>query len=162
MITTYIGVGSNIQRRKHIEAAIDELSALGQQLRLSTIYECEAVGFNSHAFYNLVVEMKTSLDLAELAQQLRAIEIKWGRSEHAGKFEPRTLDLDILLFGELTSESSPQLPRSDIFHYAFVLEPLNELCSSLVVPSDGRRIEQIWQQTRFDSALTPVPVWFDY
>ncbi|NVD05662.1 2-amino-4-hydroxy-6-hydroxymethyldihydropteridine diphosphokinase [Vibrio sp. JPW-9-11-11] len=162
MITTYIGVGSNIQRRKHIAAAIDELGALGRQLRLSTIYECEAVGFNSHAFYNLVVEMKTSLHLTEFAQQLRSIERKWGRAENANKFEPRTIDLDIILFGDQVSESSPQLPRSDIFHYAFVLEPLNELCPSLIVPNDGRRIEQIWQQTQFDCVLTPVPVWFDY
>mgnify|MGYP006207029217 FL=1 len=61
MNTTYIGVGSNVERRKHIEAAIVELSELGQDLRLSTIYECEAVGFEGDTFYNLVVEMKLSL-----------------------------------------------------------------------------------------------------
>lgn len=162
MITTYIGVGSNIQRRKHIAAAIDELSGIGEQLRLSTIFECEAVGFDSQAFYNLVVEMKTPLSLAEFAKQLRTIEQKLGRADNASKFESRTLDLDIILFGEQVSASYPELPRSDIFHYAFVLEPLYELCPQRVIPADGRNIAQIRQQTNFDTTLTPVPLWFSY
>lgn len=161
MITAYIGIGSNIERRRHIQAAIDELSLLGEELRLSTIFECEAVDFESHAFYNLVVEMKTALDLTEFARQLRLIELKWGRAENAGKFEPRTIDLDIILFGNHISDDKPQLPRSDIFKYAFVLEPLLELCPTRVIPLDGRSVEQIWQQSQFDTELVPVPLWFN-
>ncbi len=78
MITTYVGIGSNLQRHQHIEAAVGELRRIGHDLRLSTIYECESVGFDSHAFYNLVVEMKTELSLAELALTLRDIELRWG------------------------------------------------------------------------------------
>lgn len=161
MITTYIGIGSNIERRKHIQAAVEELRELGSEVRLSTIFECEAVGFDSHAFYNLVVEMKTSLTLTDFSRQLRDIELKWGRAVDAGKFEPRTIDLDIILFGEHVSCDKPQLPRSDIFKYAFVLQPLMELCPQLVVPKDGRTIEQIWNQTSFSGALTAVPLWFN-
>ena len=161
MITTYIGIGSNIERRKHIQAAVEELRELGSEVRLSTIFECEAVGFDSHAFYNLVVEMKTSLTLTDFSRQLRDIELKWGRAVDAGKFEPRTIDLDIILFGEHGSCDKPQLPRSDIFKYAFVLQPLMELCPQLVVPQDGRTIEQIWNQTSFSGALTAVPLWFN-
>ncbi|MCG6451156.1 2-amino-4-hydroxy-6-hydroxymethyldihydropteridine diphosphokinase, partial [Vibrio parahaemolyticus] len=51
MITTYVGIGSNLQRHQHIEAAVGELRRIGRDLRLSTIYECESVGFDSHAFY---------------------------------------------------------------------------------------------------------------
>ncbi|EGA72001.1 2-amino-4-hydroxy-6-hydroxymethyldihydropteridine pyrophosphokinase [Vibrio sinaloensis DSM 21326] len=161
MITAYIGIGSNIDRRKHIQVAVQELSQLGRDIRLSTIFECEAVGFDSNSFYNLVVEMKTSLELADFARQLRAIELKWGRSANAGKLEPRTIDLDIILFGEEVSQAQPELPRSDIFKYAFVLQPMLELCPYLIVPSDGRSIEQIWQQSRFETELVPVPVWFN-
>ena len=100
MITAYIGIGSNIERRKHIHVAVQELSQLGWDIRLSTIFECEAVDFDSDSFYNLVVEMKTSLKLADFARQLREIELKWGRSAEAEKLEPRTIDLDIILFGE--------------------------------------------------------------
>ena len=161
MITAYIGIGSNIDRRKHIQAAIEELRALGQDVRISTIFECEAVGFDSHAFYNLVVEMKTELSLTEFSRQLRDIELKWGRAADAGKFEPRTVDLDIILFGDQVSSAKPELPRSDIFKYAFVLQPLMELCPQLVVPQDGRTIEQIWQQSDFSVALEPVAQWFN-
>ncbi|AIW13013.1 2-amino-4-hydroxy-6-hydroxymethyldihydropteridinediphosphokinase [Vibrio tubiashii] len=161
MITTYIGIGSNIDRRKHIQAAITELGAIGSDIRLSTIYECESIGFESNAFYNLVVEMKTSLTLTEFSRQLRKIELKWGRAENAGKFEPRTVDLDIILFGDQTCSSKPEIPRGDIFKYAFVLKPLFELCPQLVVPQDGRTIEQIWQQTSFDTDLEAIPLWFN-
>ncbi|MDC5838452.1 2-amino-4-hydroxy-6-hydroxymethyldihydropteridine diphosphokinase [Vibrio europaeus] len=161
MITTYIGIGSNIDRREHIQAAITELGTLGCDIRLSTIYECESIGFESHAFYNLVVEMKTSLTLTEFSRQLRKIELKWGRAENAGKFEPRTVDLDIILFGDQTCSSKPEIPRGDIFKYAFVLKPLFELCPQLVVPQDGRTIEQIWQQTSFDTDLEAIPLWFN-
>lgn len=161
MITTYIGIGSNIDRRKHIQAAITELGTLGRDIRLSTIYECESIGFESNAFYNLVVEMKTSLTLTEFSRQLRKIELKWGRAENAGKFEPRTVDLDIILFGDQTCSSKPEIPRGDIFKYAFVLKPLFELCPQLVVPQDGRTIEQIWQQTSFDTDLEVIPLWFN-
>ncbi|MFM2588828.1 2-amino-4-hydroxy-6-hydroxymethyldihydropteridine diphosphokinase [Vibrio sp. TBV020] len=160
MTTVYVGIGSNIARHKHVEAAIRELRALDENLRISTIYECEAVGFESQPFYNLVVEMKTSLDLTEFSRQLRDIEFKWGRAVDAGKLEPRTVDLDIILFGEQVSKSKPELPRSDIFKFAFVLQPLLELCPQLVVPNDGRTIEQIGQQLQLKLSLSPVPQWF--
>jgi 2-amino-4-hydroxy-6-hydroxymethyldihydropteridine diphosphokinase len=74
--------------------------------------------------------------------------------------EPRTVDLDIILFGEQISQQTPELPRSDIFKYAFVLQPLLELCPQLVVPNDGRTIEQIAQQFQFELPLSPVSKWF--
>ncbi|OLQ91335.1 2-amino-4-hydroxy-6-hydroxymethyldihydropteridine diphosphokinase [Vibrio ponticus] len=160
MITAYIGVGSNLERKKHIEAAIVELSQIGEELRISTIYECDAIGFQGEAFYNLVVEMKTTLDLTEFSRALRTIELKWGRKEDAAKFEPRTLDLDIILFGEQISAAAPMLPRADIYQYAFVIQPLNELCPDLIVPNDGRTIAQIYQQSCHNERLIEVVRWF--
>lgn len=162
MTTCYIGVGSNVERKKHIEAAITELLQIGDQIRLSTIYECEAVGFESAPFYNLVVEMKTEQTLTDFSRQLRHIELKWGRAENAEKFQPRTLDLDIILFGDEVSDSAPQLPRSDIYKYGFVIEPLNELCADLIVPNDGRTIGEIWQQANYKEHLSAVSTWFEY
>ncbi|EGU30565.1 2-amino-4-hydroxy-6-hydroxymethyldihydropteridine diphosphokinase [Vibrio scophthalmi] len=160
MITAYIGVGSNIDRKKHIETAIVELSRIGEELQISTIYECEAVGFKSEPFYNLVVKMKTALEVTEFSHALRKIELKWGRREDAAKFEARTLDLDIILFGELVSEHQPQIPRDDIYKFAFVIQPLNELCPQLVVPGDGRTIQQIFTSTDYPEVLTMVKPWF--
>lgn len=160
MITAYIGVGSNIDRKKHVEIALVELSRIGEDLQISTIYECEAVGFKSEPFYNLVVEMKTVMGLTELSHALRKIELKWGRREDAAKLEPRTLDLDIILFGELVNEHQPKIPRDDIYKFAFVIQPLNELCPQLVVPGDGRTIQQIYTATKYPEVLTVVKPWF--
>jgi len=156
MITTYIGVGSNLDREKHVRAAIEELAQLGSDLRCSTVYDCAAVGFASHSFYNLVVELKTSYSLHTLMQKLRDIEIKWGRQPDAQKMQDRTLDLDIILFGDTVSAQAPQLPREDIYKYAFVIQPLYELCPQRVIPSDGRTVAQIWQTHRQLDSLVAV------
>lgn len=161
MTLVYIGIGSNIEREKHVEAGMVELAKLGNQLRLSTIYECEAVGFEAEPYFNLVVELQTSLTLTEFSHQLRNIEFKLGRESDAKKNQSRTLDLDILLFGEQVSEASPQLPRNDIFKFGFVIEPLKELCPDLVVPSDGRTIFQIWKEVSYNEQLMAVDQWFD-
>ncbi|MGL6258508.1 2-amino-4-hydroxy-6-hydroxymethyldihydropteridine diphosphokinase [Vibrio sp. WXL210] len=161
MTEVYIGVGTNIQRRKHVEAGVRELMQLGSNTRISTIYECEAVGFDSQPFYNLVVGLETSLSLNELTSRLREIEIKWGRPSDAQKNQARTLDLDILLFGETVAEN-PQLPRDDIYKFAFVIQPLVELCPGRVIPGGGQTVKQLWQASRslLTQPLTKVAPWF--
>lgn len=161
MITTYVGIGSNIDRYTHVEAAIQELSQLGTELNISTIYESLPIGFDGHPFFNLVAEFRTSLSLAELARQLRDIELRWGRSEQAQKNEDRTLDLDIVLYGDVCSTQKPELPRSDIYRFPFVIQPLFELCPELILPGDGRSIRQIWLQSDHLHLITPVETWFN-
>ncbi|EPN8914196.1 2-amino-4-hydroxy-6-hydroxymethyldihydropteridine diphosphokinase [Vibrio vulnificus] len=156
MNTVYIGVGSNIEREKHVRAAWQELTLLGEALQASPIYECAAVGFDSHAFFNFVIRLNTSMTLEELASQLRQIELRWGREENAAKYQDRTLDLDIVLFGECISRQKPELPRSDIFKYPFVIQPLYDLQPDLVIPGDGRTVEEIWQTARDLDTLKTV------
>ncbi|AAO09138.1 2-amino-4-hydroxy-6-hydroxymethyldihydropteridine diphosphokinase [Vibrio vulnificus] len=156
MNTVYIGVGSNIEREKHARAAWQELTLLGEALQASPIYECAAVGFDSHAFFNFVIRLNTSMTLEELASQLRQIELRWGREENAAKYQDRTLDLDIVLFGECISSQKPELPRSDIFKYPFVIQPLYDLQPDLVIPGDGRTVEEIWQTARDLDTLKAV------
>lgn len=91
------------------------------------------------------MELDTELSLTQLHHQLRNIELKWGRQPNAQKLQDRTLDLDLLLFGEQVSTDNPTLPRSDILN----LNLCYALCGSspqLLIASDGRTIEQIWQQ----------------
>ncbi|HAS8558112.1 TPA: 2-amino-4-hydroxy-6-hydroxymethyldihydropteridine diphosphokinase [Vibrio vulnificus] len=156
MNTVYIGVGSNIEREKHARAAWQELTLLGEALQASPIYECAAVGFDSHAFFNFVIRLNTSMTLEEFASQLRQIELRWGREENAAKYQDRTLDLDIVLFGECISSQKPELPRSDIFKYPFVIQPLYDLQPDLVIPGDGRTVEEIWQTARDLDTLKAV------
>ena len=156
MITAYISVGSNIERGYHVHAAIAELKQLGTACKVSTIYEAEPVGFDGPNFYNAVVVIKTSLSLATLQQSLKLLELQYGRSPAAQKNQSRTLDLDILLYGECVSDEAPQLPRADIFKFAFVLRPLMELCPERVIPQDGRTVRQVWQAFDREQALWPV------
>ncbi len=150
MITAYIGVGTNIDRELHAAVAYQELRQLGEDLVVSPIYECEPIGFSSQNFYNFVIALRTALSLKELSDQLREIEFKWGREENAQKYQDRTLDLDIVLFGECVSTQKPELPRSDIFKYPFVTKPLYDLEPYLVIPGDGRTVAEIWH------AMQPV------
>ncbi len=160
MITVYVGVGSNLERHRHIEAAIEELKRLGSDLKLSTIYECPSEGFDSHPFFNLVVEMKTSRSLDEFQAGLKEAEIRWGREVDAKKFQDRTLDMDILLFGDVISEVSPVVPRSDIYKYPFVIQPLYELCPELRIPGSDLSIKQVWGGFKKLDSLIPIPQWF--
>lgn len=156
MITTYIGVGSNIDPEKHVKAAIDELKALGDVIKISTVYEAEPVGFSSHNFFNLVVELNVTHSLTELGSLLRAIEIKWGREPGAQKNQDRTLDLDILLYGDLVSDSDPKLPREDLFKFAFAILPMVELNPDLIIPSTQRTISEIWAEFPYTQSLKPA------
>lgn len=162
MTTVFIGIGTNIERHKHVEAGLQELIELGDELAVSTIYECDAVGFESQPFFNLVVKLNTLLSLDELAKQLRDIEVRWGRPDNAKKNQPRTLDLDILLFGEHTSKQ-PMLPREDIYKFAFVIQPMFELCPDLILPGTTKTVKQVWQTSDAISTqtLTKIVPWFD-
>lgn len=160
MTSVYVGIGSNIDKHKHIEVAVDELSGLGQFIRQSTIYESPSLGFRGAPFFNLIVEIQTSLTLEVFAKFLRDIEIRWGRALEAQKYQDRTLDLDIILFGDMIRDSSPQLPRKDIYHYPFVIQPLYELSPDLVIPGDGRTVRDIWLQAEHLDVLRAVRPWF--
>lgn len=155
MTLAYLGIGSNLERKRHIQAAYQALQQLGQ-VRPSKVYACAAVGFQSHEFYNLVIELETELELSQLKQTLRDIETKLGRPEDAKKLQPRCIDIDILLYGDYVSNRDPCLPRPDIFNYEFVILPLYELCPQTLVPNDGRSIAQIWQAFSPKGSLTQV------
>ena len=156
MITAYIGVGTNIDREQHAKVAYNELQQLGEDLLVSPIYECEPIGFSSQNFYNFVITLRTALSLEEFSYRLREIEFKWGREENAQKYQDRTLDLDIVLFGEIISTQKPELPRSDIYKYPFVTKPLYDLKPHLVIPGDGRTVADVWYAMQPVDSLKPV------
>lgn len=160
MIFAYVGIGSNIDRHKHIEAAIDALRKVDPTLRLSSIYESSAIGFTGNPFFNLVVEIKSSLTLEAFSEQLRSIEFQLGRPKNAKKLQDRTIDLDLVLFGDHVNHQSPTIPREDIYKYPFVIQPLYELCPELIIPKDGRSVRQIWQLADSKETLTKVEPWF--
>ena len=127
MSRVWISVGSNIDRERSVRAALWELRRLFGDLVISPVYETAAVGFDGDAFLNLVVGIETARAPGELHALLRDIEASHGRVRSAARFDARTLDLDVLTYGDaVTDEGGKQLPRDEILKYAFVLGPLAE------------------------------------
>ena len=147
MARIFIGVGSNVEREKHIRAGIRELKGVFDNLRISTIYENKAVGFAGANFYNFVVGCDTGLDLDEVIRQLHRIEDEHGRDRSQPQFSSRTLDLDLLLYDDLVIRKElVKLPRSDIDKYAFVLRPLAEIAAELRHPVSGKSYARLWSE----------------
>ncbi len=139
-----VSIGSNIERSKNIALALELLEARYGALEQSSIYESDAVGFDSAPFYNLVVGFHTDETPAALQAQLHAIEDRSGRAR-TSTLTARTLDLDLLLYDELVvDEDGLVLPRDDITRYAFVLCPLAEIAPDERHPVSGRRYADHW------------------
>ncbi len=154
MARIYISLGSNIEKERYVDLGLTSLAKVLGALDISSLYECEAVGFEGPEFYNLVVGADTSMSLEQLAQALKEIEYSHGRSPDAKKFSPRTLDLDLLLYDDLITDDLAQLPRAEILHNAFVLWPLAEIAGHLVHPIVKKSYYQLWQD--FDKTTQKI------
>jgi 2-amino-4-hydroxy-6-hydroxymethyldihydropteridine diphosphokinase len=146
MPTAYISIGSNIERDINIPSSLNALTQCFGTLVVSSVYESEPIGFAGAAFYNLVVAFDSELEVKAVAKKLRQIELEHGRTREAQKFSARTLDLDLILYGDLIiSDGRLQIPRDEIERYAFVLEPLAEIAPKLIHPLRGKSYAQLWQ-----------------
>ncbi len=159
MVRIWISLGSNIDRENNIRAALHDLHAEFGPLQISRVYESEAVGFSGDAFYNLVVGLDTDRTAADLMTRFREIESDHGRTREGGGFASRTLDIDLLTYGdEVMDVNGAHLPRDEITRYAFVLLPLSELAADSVHPELGLSYREMW--AAFDHTaqrLWPVP-----
>ncbi|MDP3009621.1 MAG: 2-amino-4-hydroxy-6-hydroxymethyldihydropteridine diphosphokinase [Methylococcales bacterium] len=143
----YISIGSNIDKEIHIPASLRALERQFGTLTISSIYESEAVGFSGDTFHNLIVGFDSDSDVKAVAKQLRDIELDNGRTRNSQKFSARTLDLDLILYGDLIiSDGRLQIPRDEIEKYAFVLEPLAEIAPTDIHPVSGISYAELWQQ----------------
>lgn len=150
MARVYVSVGSNVDRDRNIAMALRLLEASFGPLLRSSVYESEAVGFDSAPFYNLVVGFDTDESPREIQDMLHRIEASSGRIRTTG-LSARTLDLDLLLYDDLVTETDGMsLPRKDITRYAFVLAPLAEIAGTLRHPISGERYADLW--SAFDAA----------
>ena len=160
MPRAYVSIGSNVDKERHIRAALDELRARFGALTVSPVYESEAVGFEGENFYNLVVSFETTETPRAIAAALLAIENAHGRvREPDRKFGPRTLDLDLILYGEaIIDEPGLRLPRAEIAEHAFVLRPLADIAPQEKHPCTGITFTRMWAQFRApEQKLHPVP-----
>lgn len=149
MPSAYVGIGSNIDRDTNIRSGLSALKQLGCAMVTSTVYESKAFGFDGDNFYNLAVALETDIDAPVLNAMLRDIEQNHGRERNVPRFSSRTLDLDLLMYGDMIRHDAVlDVPRGDIMTCAFVLRPLAEIAGQLQHPESGIRISEIW--ARFD------------
>jgi 2-amino-4-hydroxy-6-hydroxymethyldihydropteridine diphosphokinase len=141
----WISVGSNVERERSIRGAVADLRRHFGGLVTSPVYETEAVGFEGDAFYNLVVGVDSDQSVAAINQTLRDIEDAHGRVRGRNKFAPRTLDLDLLTWGDAAgSIDGCALPRDEILQYAFVLKPLADVAPTGRHPETGQTYAALW------------------
>jgi 2-amino-4-hydroxy-6-hydroxymethyldihydropteridine diphosphokinase len=138
----YVGLGANLgDRESTLRAAVDALSAEEgiEVVSVSTLRETEPVGVGEQPrFLNGAVELETTLTARELLDRLLAVEERFGRVRVPGQHGPRTLDLDLLLYGdEVIDEPELHVPHPRLHERRFVLEPLAELAPGLLVPGRG-------------------------
>ena len=145
MPRAYLSVGSNIDAEQNIRSAVQALRDAFGELMLSPTYKNAPVGFAGDDFYNLVIAFDTDLPVQQVAAILRRIEADNGRTRQESRFSSRTLDLDLLLYGELVEQGEGyHVPRDEISRYGFVLVPLYDIAPQLMHPTLKKRITQLY------------------
>jgi len=151
----YLGLGSNIEREKHLVAGLEALDGFVSEMRCSAVFESQPVGIKSGLFFNLVVTGYTELPLMELDRRLKFIEADNGRYAPDRKGLP--LDIDVLLYGDQVGNFDGLiLPRAEILKNAFVLWPLSLIAPDRVHPEVGVSFEKLWTDAQIGQQLWPV------
>jgi len=143
MTRSFVGLGANLEDpRRQIERALELLAAEDgvDLIAVSALRETDPVGYDDQPrFLNGAAELQTSLSARELLERLLAIEQRLGRVRGEGpRFGPRTIDLDLLLYGDASiDEKGLQIPHPRLHERRFALEPLADLDPSLEIPGRG-------------------------
>jgi 2-amino-4-hydroxy-6-hydroxymethyldihydropteridine diphosphokinase len=155
MPQVFVAAGSNIAPEEHMALAARELERAFAGVRFSPWYRNCAVGFEGSDFINLVAGFSTTLSLEDVVARLRTIEELCGRPRQAPRWAPRSMDLDILLYGDtVCQQPGLTLPRPDLLVRAYMLGPLVDIAPEVVHPGTGLTIAEHWR--RFDQHAHPL------
>jgi 2-amino-4-hydroxy-6-hydroxymethyldihydropteridine diphosphokinase len=144
---TYIAIGSNLDDPiKQVKSGIKQLSKLPKShlISVSQLYQSPPIESDDQPDYiNAVVKLETSLAAHDLLTELERIEFAHGRTRNTRRWGPRTLDLDLILFDDLSINTSRLIvPHPEFHKRAFVLVPLYEIEPELTLPS-GKKLQEL-------------------
>ena len=146
----YIGLGSNLgDRKKLLKEALHEIEEFASIENQSKVIETDPVGYTEQPkFLNMVAEIKTPLTPLQLIFRLQEIEHKMGRTREI-KNGPRTIDLDILLFGDkVINQPNLKIPHPQMHKRKFVMIPLNEIAPNTNHPTLNQSIKELTNELR--------------
>ncbi len=145
MTPVAIAIGSNLgDRDRYLHSAVDALRPFFSALRVSTFHETAPVGVEPQpTFLNAAAVGETSLSARQLLVTMLEIEQRFGR-ERPFAGSPRTLDLDLILYGgSVLDEPGLAVPHPRFRQRRFVLEPLAEIAADWIDPVTGRRMDEL-------------------
>jgi 2-amino-4-hydroxy-6-hydroxymethyldihydropteridine diphosphokinase len=159
-VAAYVGIGSNLDDpERQVRRAIEALASIPQTrfVRASRLFRTAPWGRTDQpAFVNAAAEIATTLEPRELLDALLEIERAQGRHRDGTRWGPRTLDLDILLYGDrMIDEPGLAIPHPHLAERAFVLLPLVDLDAALQVPGRGRISELL--RAVDTNGVSPLP-----
>ena len=151
MTLAYVGLGANLgEPRRQLQAALEEMGQLPKTTvtASSGFYRSAPIGHTEQPeFLNAVAELQTDLSAVALLEGLQKIESRHGR-QRTFRNAPRTLDLDLLLFGQETVASARlTLPHPRMHERGFVLMPLAEIAPDIAIPGKGKARDATWSPT---------------
>jgi 2-amino-4-hydroxy-6-hydroxymethyldihydropteridine diphosphokinase len=159
MSLAYLILGGNRGNRQEIiSTAIDLLARqIGSIHSMSALYESESWGFSSELFINQIVVFQTSLSPEEVLDRCLETESRLGRVRSTGKYEARTIDIDILYFdGRIIESERLTVPHPRISARKFVLLPLAEIAPELDDPVTGMTVAEMLQNCMDTSRIWRV------
>jgi 2-amino-4-hydroxy-6-hydroxymethyldihydropteridine diphosphokinase len=147
MTTVLLSLGSNLEPKRYLQAAVAVLRERFGDIRVSPAYLTPAVGFEGPDFLNNGVLLETDMALVALDEWLHAVEDAHGRDRSGPRFSNRTLDIDVVYYGDLVVEGPKHLriPRPELKH-AFVLKPLADIAPDFIDPVQQRSLAQMWRE----------------
>ena len=151
MTAVYVDIGSNVNPAENVAACAVALRAAYPGIRFSKPYSSKAEGFDGDDFINMSAGFETPLSYQEVRSFLRKIEADQCRVRREGKkFSSRSLDVDILLFGDEILKPDYDVLRAEILKFPFVLFPLAEIAAEVIHPELNITIAEIAAASQLD------------
>lgn len=155
MVDVYVAAGSNVEPVTYLSRALGELERIYAPVRISPAYRNKSAGFEGSDFINLAVGFSTDDPVTRVRQRLQEIETACDRPRDAPRWAPRTMDLDILLYGAMvSSEPGLVLPRPDLTRRPYMLKPMADIAPDVRHPTLFKTMRELWEA--FDADGHPM------